>query len=49
MAKWCNKCYRNELTGEWKSCNDDCPIFGKSYEELIKIVLENKIKENIKE
>lgn len=36
MSKWCSTCYRNETTGEWKSCGEDCPVFGKSFEELAK-------------
>lgn len=39
MSKWCDTCYRNELTGEWKSCTKDCPVFGKSFEELARIVI----------
>jgi hypothetical protein len=43
MSKWCNTCYRNEITGKWKSCSEDCPVFGKSFEELAKIVIESEI------
>ena len=39
MSKWCNTCHRNELTGVWQSCNADCPVFGKDFEELAKIVV----------
>lgn len=42
MAKWCDTCYRNEITGEWKSCSDDCPVFGKYFDELAKIVVSIK-------
>ena len=44
MAKWCDTCWRNEITEEWKSCNDDCPVFGKDFEELAKIVIKNETK-----
>lgn len=46
MSKWCDTCYRNKLTSEWKSCDSSCPVFGKSFEELAKIVIEYRIKEN---
>lgn len=39
MAKWCNTCHRNEFTGEWKSCDGSCPVFGKDFDELAKIVI----------
>lgn len=42
MAKWCNTCNRNVITGEWQSCNDDCPVYGKSHDELAKIVVSIK-------
>ena len=35
MSKWCDTCYRNNITGINESCNEDCPIFGKSFEELV--------------
>lgn len=44
MSKWCDACYRNEITGELVSCNSDCPVFGKHFEELAKIVIENEVK-----
>jgi len=44
MSKWCNTCYRNEITGDWKSCNNDCPVFGKDFDELAKIVLSTQNK-----
>lgn len=43
MSKWCDTCYRNELTGEWKSCDSDCFMFGKSSKEIAKIVKNNTI------
>ena len=43
MSKWCSTCYRNEFTGEWQSCNDDCPVFGKSFDDLAKTVISNEI------
>ena len=33
MSKWCDTCYRNEVIGEWKSCDASCPMFGKHYED----------------
>lgn len=41
MSKWCDTCYRNELNSEWKSCDSECPVFGKSSKEIAKIVIEN--------
>ena len=39
MSKWCDTCHRNEITGEWKSCSKDCPVFGKNFEEFARIVV----------
>ncbi len=39
MSKWCDTCHRNEFTGKWKSCGADCPVFGKNFEDLAKIVV----------
>ena len=36
MSKWCETCYRNNMSDEWKSCDDSCPVFGKYFEELAK-------------
>lgn len=35
MSKWCQMCYRTPYRG----CDDQCPIFGCSYEDLAKKVL----------
>ena len=40
--RWCDTCHRNEITGEWKSCTKDCPIFGKDPEEIENIAIEMK-------
>ena len=50
MSKWCDTCYRNEITKEWKSCDSDCPVFGKNFEELAKIVIKHEVdkEKNIK-
>lgn len=42
MSKWCDTCNRNEMTGKWSSCSHECPICGKSFEELAKMVIEQK-------
>ena len=39
MGKWCGICYRNEIYNDWWSCNEDCPVFGKDFEELAKIII----------
>ena len=39
MSKWCSTCHRNIITGEWNSCGDDCPVFGKYFDELARIVI----------
>lgn len=44
MSKWCETCHRNEITGEWRSCSDDCPVFGKFFDDLAKIVIEYEAK-----
>ena len=38
MSRWCNTCYNNE----YPSCNKDCVMFGKNFEELAKIVIEQQ-------
>ena len=45
MSKWCGKCYRNEMYNKYDSCNKDCPVFGKNFEELAIIVLKTKLKD----
>ena len=47
MSKWCDTCYRNEITEECKSCSSDCPVFGKSFDELAKIVIKNEIEKEL--
>ena len=42
MSKWCETCHRNELAGEWQPCSEDCPVFGKDFNELAKIVVSMK-------
>jgi hypothetical protein len=27
------------MTGEWKSCGNDCPVFGKDFDELARMVI----------
>jgi hypothetical protein len=44
MSKSCNTCHRNAITGEWKSCDEDCPVFGKYFDELAKMVIDNTIR-----
>lgn len=29
MSKWCDKCYKAEVTGQWQSCGNHCLLFGK--------------------
>ena len=48
MSKWCNVCHRNESSEEWKSCDDSCPVFGKNFDELAKIVIKENQKPNKK-
>ena len=43
MSKWCDTCYRNEAIGEWKSCDDSCPVFGKHFEQLARYVVEREV------
>ena len=47
MSKWCDTCYRNEITEEWKSCNSDCPVFGKDFEELARLVIKHEFDKEI--
>lgn len=42
MSKWCNTCHRNELKDIWNSCNNACPIFGKDFDDLAKMVIKQK-------
>ena len=44
MSKWCNECYRNQITGEWESCGPDCPAFGIDPFETFKKIIEQDIK-----
>lgn len=46
MSKWCNTCHRNEITGEWKSCDKSCPVFGKEFDELAREMIKNNNKED---
>ena len=45
MSKWCDTCYRNKFTDEWKPCDSNCPVFGKNFEELARIVIEIKFRD----
>ena len=45
MSKWCDICHRNEFTGEWKSCDSSCPVFGKDFKELAREIIKNNDKE----
>ena len=49
MSQWCNKCHRNIMIGEWKSCEPDCPAFGLYDEDMAKKIVEdeNKLKKFI--
>lgn len=40
MSQWCNECHQNKMFGQWKSCENDCPIFGLDFEDLAKKHLE---------
>lgn len=42
MSKWCNTCHRNDLKDKWNSCSSDCPVFGKDFDELAEIVIEQQ-------
>ena len=42
MGKWCNTCHRNELKDKWNSCRNDCPIFGKDFDDLAEMVIKQK-------
>ena len=39
MAKWCGTCAKCAITGEYNGCDDSCPVFGKSFEELAEIAV----------
>ena len=39
MSKWCETCYRNALSKEWKSCDSTCPIFEKDFGELAEMTI----------
>lgn len=52
MSKWCDTCYRNEITGEWEPCGESCPVFGRYFGELAHHVISHevgKIKPYVKE
>lgn len=38
MSRWCNTCHHNE----YQSCNKDCVVFGKNFEELAEIVIKQE-------
>lgn len=42
MSYWCNICQRNKITGVWQPCSEDCPVFGKHFEDLAEIVVSIK-------
>ena len=45
MSKWCSTCHRNELTGNWASCDSDCPVFGKDFDDLAKKIIAASVSE----
>lgn len=34
MGRWCNECHLGKQMGEYMSCSEECPVFGKHFEEL---------------
>lgn len=46
MSKWCETCYRNEMTGEWKPCGNDCPVFGNYFEDIAKMAIKHNIEKS---
>lgn len=38
MSRWCNTCH----CSEYKSCDKDCIVFGKHFEELAEIVIKQQ-------
>ena len=38
MSKWCDTCYRNEITGEWEPCDESCPMFGRYFGAAKKLI-----------
>ena len=42
MSKWCDTCYRNEITGEWEPCDESCPVFGRYFGELAHHVISHE-------
>lgn len=34
MSRWCNECHLAKQTGEYMNCSQECPVFGKHFEEL---------------
>ena len=39
MAKWCETCAKCTVTGKYNGCDNSCPVFGKSFEELAEIAV----------
>ena len=38
MSRWCNTCHHSE----YPSCNDNCIVFGKDFEELAETVFKQR-------
>lgn len=46
MSKWCNECHLSKQTGEYMSCSQKCPVFGKCFEELANYCVQEFLKSN---
>jgi hypothetical protein len=44
MGQWCAKCHFSEQTGEYMSCSQQCPVFGKCFEELANYCVQEFLK-----
>jgi hypothetical protein len=44
MGQWCAKCHFSEQTGEYMSCSQKCPVFGKCFEELANYCVQEFLK-----
>lgn len=44
MGKWCNECHLGKQMGEYMSCSEVCPVFGKCFEELANYCVQEFLK-----
>lgn len=39
MSRWCNTCHLENVTGRYEPCDENCPVFGKDFNDLAKRII----------